>query len=177
MGKSRLVYEFTHSHRVQDWLILQSSSVSYGKATNYLPVIDLLKGYFKIDDRDDHREMRTKVLGRLLGLDRALEPLLPPLLALLDVPVEDAAWHNLDPPQRRQRTLNSVKRLLLRESLVQPLLVVFEDLHWVDGETQALLDTLVESLGSARLTLPGQLPARVRASLGEQDGLLSARPR
>ncbi len=69
------------------------------------------------------------------------------------MPVEDAAWHNLDPPQRRQRTLNSVKRLLLRESLVQPLLVVFEDLHWVDGETQALLDTLVESLGSARLML------------------------
>ena len=116
-------------------------------------MIDLLKGYFKIGDRDDHREMRAKVLGRVLGLDRALEPLLPPLLALLDVPVEDAAWQNLDPPQRRQRTLDAVKRLLLRESQVQPLLVVFEDLHWIDGETQALLDSLVESLGSARLLL------------------------
>jgi class 3 adenylate cyclase/tetratricopeptide (TPR) repeat protein len=153
VGKSRLVYEFTHSHRVQDWLILEASSVSYGKATSYLPVIDLLKGYFKIGDRDDHREMRAKVLGRVLGLDRALEPLLPPLLALLDVPVEDAAWQNLDPPQRRQRTLDAVKRLLQRESQGQPLLVVFEDLHWIDGETQALLDSLVESLGSARLLL------------------------
>jgi len=153
VGKSRLVYEFTHSHRVQDWLILESSSVSFGKATSYLPVIDLLKGYFKIGDRDDHREMRAKVLGRVLGLDRALEPLLPPLLALLDVPVEDAAWQNLDPPQRRQRTLDAVKRLLLRESQGQPLLVVFEDLHWIDGETQALLDSLVESVASARLLL------------------------
>ncbi len=153
VGKSRLTYEFTHSHRVQDWLILEASSVSYGKATSYLPVIDLLKGYFKIGDRDDHREMRAKVLGRVLGLDRALEPLLPPLLALLDVPIEDPAWQNLDPPQRRQRTLDAVKRLLLRESQVQPLLVVFEDLHWIDGETQALLDSLVESLGSARLLL------------------------
>ena len=153
VGKSRLTYEFTHSHRVQDWLILEASSVSYGKATSYLPVIDLLKGYFKIGDRDDHREMRAKVLGRVLGLDRALEPLLPPLLALLDVPVEDPAWQNLDPPQRRQRTLDAVKRLLLRESQGQPLLVVFEDLHWIDGETQALLDSLVESLGSARLLL------------------------
>ena len=142
VGKSRLTYEFTHSHRVQDWLILEASSVSYGKATSYLPVIDLLKGYFKIGDRDDHREMRAKVLGRVLGLDRALEPLLPPLLALLDVPVEDAAWQHLDPPQRRQRTLDAVKRLLLRESQVQPLLVVFEDLHWIDGETQALVDSL-----------------------------------
>jgi tetratricopeptide (TPR) repeat protein len=153
VGKSRLTYEFTHSHRVQDWLILESSSVSYGRATSYLPVIDLLKGYFKIGDRDDHREMRAKVLGRVLGLDRALEPLLPPLLALLDVPVEDPGWQNLDPPQRRQRTLDAVKRLLLRESQVQPLLVVFEDLHWIDGETQALLDSLVDSLGSARLLL------------------------
>ena len=122
VGKSRLTYEFTHSHRVQDWLVLGASSVSYGKASSYLPVIDLLKGYFKISDRDDHREMRTKVLGRVLGLDRALEPLLPPLLALLDVPVEDPAWQALDPSQRRQRTLEAVKRLLLRESQVQPLL-------------------------------------------------------
>ena len=153
VGKSRLTYEFTHSHRVQDWLILEASSVSYGKATSYRPVIDLLKGYFKIGDRDDHRDMHAKVLGRVLGLDRALEFLLPPLLALLDVPVEDTTWQTLDPPQRRQRTLDAVKRLLLRESQVQPLLVVFEDLHWIDGQTQALLDSLVDSLGSARLLL------------------------
>jgi predicted ATPase len=153
VGKSRLTYEFTRSHRVQDWLILEASSVSYAKASSYLPVIDLLKGYFKIGDRDDHREMRAKVLGRVLALDRLLEPLLPPLLALLDVPVEDPAWQNLDPPLRRQRTLDAVKRLLLRESQVQPVLMVFEDLHWIDGETQALLDSVVESLGSTRLRL------------------------
>jgi len=69
------------------------------------------------------------------------------------MPVEDPAWQALDPPQRRQRILDAVKRLLLRESQRQPLLVVFEDLHWIDGETQALLDSLVESLGSARLLL------------------------
>jgi class 3 adenylate cyclase/tetratricopeptide (TPR) repeat protein len=153
VGKSRLTYEFTHSHRVQDWLILEASSVSYGKATSYLPVIDLLKGYFKIGDRDDHRDMHAKVLGRVLSLDRALESLLSPLLALLDVPVDDGRWQALDPPQRRRRTLEAVKRLLLRESQAQPLLVVFEDLHWIDSETQTLLDSLVDSLGSARLLL------------------------
>jgi class 3 adenylate cyclase/tetratricopeptide (TPR) repeat protein len=153
VGKSRLTYEFTHSDRVQDWLILEASSVSYGKATSYLPVIDLLKGYFKIGDRDGHRDMHAKVLGRVLSLDRALESLLSPLLALLDVPLEDAIWEALDPPQRRRRTLEAVKRLLLRESQVQPLLVVFEDLHWIDSETQTLLDSLVDSLGSARLLL------------------------
>jgi len=153
VGKSRLVYEFTHSHRLQGWLVLESASVSYGKATSYLPVIDLLKGYFKIQDGDDLREIREKVTGKLLTLDRVLEPTLPALLALLDVPADDAAWQALDPAERRQRTLDAVKRLLLREAREQPLLVIFEDLHWIDSETQALLDGLVDSLGSARLLL------------------------
>jgi class 3 adenylate cyclase/tetratricopeptide (TPR) repeat protein len=153
VGKSRLVYEFTHSHRLQGWLVLGSASVSYGKATSYLPVIDLLKGYFKIQDRDDLREIREKVTGKLLTLDRALEPTLPALLALLDVRVDDAAWRTLDPGQHRQLTLDGVKRLLLREAREQALLLIFEDLHWIDSETQALLDALVESLGSARLLL------------------------
>jgi class 3 adenylate cyclase/tetratricopeptide (TPR) repeat protein len=153
VGKSRLVYELTHSHRLQGWLTLESASVSYGKATSYLPVIELLKGYFKIQDRDDIREIREKVTGKLLTLDEALKPTLPAFLALLDVPVDDAAWRALDPGQRRQRTLDGVKGLLLREAREQPLLLIFEDLHWIDGETQALLDALVDSLGSVRLLL------------------------
>ncbi len=153
VGKSRLVWEFTRSHRPHGWLILESGSVSYGKATPYLPVIELLKAYLRIQERDTQREIRERVAGKLLTLDRALEPLLTPLLALLDVPVEEAVWDALDPPQRRQRILEAVKRLLLRESQVQPLLVLFEDLHWIDSETQALLDGLIESLPTARLLL------------------------
>src|SRR5215470_10601875 len=153
VGKSRLVYEFTHSHRTEDWLVLEAGSLSYGKATSYLPVIDLLKAYFKIHERETHREIREKVTGKLLTLDRALEPTLPALLALLDVPVDDPRWQVLDPAQRRQRTLDAVKSLLLRESRNQPLLVVFEDLHWIDAETQVLLDGLAESLPIARLLL------------------------
>ena len=90
---------------------------------------------------------------KVLSLGRALEPCLSALLSLLEVPVEDEAWGRLDPPQRRQRTLDAVKRLLLRESQVQPLLLLVEDLHWLDAETQALLDSLVESLPLARLLL------------------------
>ena len=153
VGKSRLVYEFTHSHHLQNWLVLEGAAVSYGKATSYLPVIDLLKSYFKIQDRDDLREIREKVTGKLLTLDETLKSTLPALLALLDVPMDDAAWRTLDPGQRRQRTLDALKRLLLREAREQPLLLIFEDLQWIDGETQALLDGLVYSLGSARLLL------------------------
>jgi predicted ATPase len=143
----------THSHRLQGWLTLESASVSYGKATSYLPVIHLLKGYFNIQDRDDVRAIREKVTGKLLALGRTLESTLPALLALLDIPVDEPAWGLLDPAQRRQQTLDALKRLLLREAREQPLLLIFEDLQWIDGETQAHLDSLVESLGSARLLL------------------------
>ncbi|MFQ5850813.1 MAG: AAA family ATPase [Candidatus Binatia bacterium] len=153
VGKSRLFYEFTHSHRTQDWLILESGSASYGKAAAYLPIIDLLKEYFRLQDRDDQREIREKVTGKLLTLDRALEATLPAFLSLLDVPVEDLQWQSLDPSQRRRRTLDAIKRLLLRESQVQPLCLVFEDLHWIDSETQAFLDNLIESLPTTRLLL------------------------
>jgi class 3 adenylate cyclase/tetratricopeptide (TPR) repeat protein len=153
VGKSRLVWEVTHSHRTHGWLIVQASSVSYGKATPYLQVIDLLKAYFKVQDRDELREIREKVSGKLVTLDESLMTTLPIFLAILDMPVDDAQWQRLDPPQRRQRTLEAVKRLLLLESQVQPVLMVFEDLHWIDSETQTLLDSLVESAPTARLLL------------------------
>ena len=153
VGKSPLFWEFTHSHRTQGWLVVESSSVSYGKATAYLPLIDLLRTYFQIETRDDARRIREKVTGKLLSLDRSLEPSLNALLWLLEVPIEDAQWQRLDPPQRRSQTLDGIKRLLLREAQVQPILVLFEDLHWIDEETQALLDSLVESLPTARLLL------------------------
>jgi class 3 adenylate cyclase/tetratricopeptide (TPR) repeat protein len=153
VGKSRLIYECTHSQRTKDWLILEAGSVSYGKATGYLPVIDLLKGYFKVHDRETHGEIREKVTAKLRALGLTLEPMLPALLTLLDVPVEDTHWRTLDPAARRQRTLEAVKHLLLRESQLQPVLLVFEDLHWIDAETQAVLDVLVDSLLTARVLL------------------------
>src|SRR5262245_5619354 len=153
VGKSRLYWELIHSHRVHDCLVVQSVSVSYGKATAYFPVIELLKGYFEIDRRDEPRKIREKVNGKVLTLAPALAGAIPALLALLDVTEDKSPWENLDPPQRRQQTLDAVKRLLLRESEVQPLMVVFEDLNWIDGETQRLLDSLVESLPTARIAL------------------------
>jgi class 3 adenylate cyclase/tetratricopeptide (TPR) repeat protein len=153
VGKSRLFWELTRSHRVQGWLTLETSSASWGQATAYLSVIHLLRAYFQIESDDDPRRIREKVTGRVLTLDRALGPAVPVLLALLDVPVDEPGWQELDPPQRRQRTLEAVRRLLLRESQVQPLLLVFEDLHWVDGESQAVLDSLVEGLPATRTLL------------------------
>jgi class 3 adenylate cyclase/DNA-binding winged helix-turn-helix (wHTH) protein/predicted ATPase len=154
MGKSRLFYEFTHAQHMQGWLILEAGAVSsYGQATPYLPIIDLLKAYFQVEGPDDGRGMHEKVTAKLLTLDEALRPTLPAFRMLLDIPVEDPQWQALDPRQRRQRTLDAIKRLLLRESQIQPVLVIVENLHWIDTETQAFLDSFVESLPTARFLL------------------------
>ncbi|MBI4240885.1 MAG: AAA family ATPase [Candidatus Rokubacteria bacterium] len=153
VGKSRLVWEFTRSHRAQGWLVLETGSVSGGEATAYAPVIEFLKTYFQIEPTDDGRKIREKLTGKLFTLERSLESTLPDFLALFDLPVENPQWQALDPPQRRQRILDAVKRILERESRVQPVCLVFEHLQWFDAETQALLGHLAENLSEARVLL------------------------
>ena len=153
VGKSRLVYECIHSHHTRAWRVLESASVSYGHASPYFPVIDLLQRYCGIDAHDDPRTIRAKVTGHVLMLDEALQETIPPLLALLNALPADHPFAQVDPPLRRQQTLSALKRVLLRESQVQPLLLVCEDLHWIDSETQALLNSLIDSLPTAQLLL------------------------
>ena len=131
--------------------MLETISVSHGKASAYLPVIDLLQSYFKIAGEDDQRTRRAKVTGNVLTLDRSFEDTLPYLFALLGIVEGEEPLAGMDPQIRKRRTLEAIKRILLRESLNQALMVIFEDLHWVDEETQALLNLLADSIGTARI--------------------------
>lgn len=154
VGKSRLVHELVQSlDRSLDWRVLDCAAVPYGKATSYLPVIELLQRNFGIESHDDVEGMQGKMQARVRVPDAGLQASLPALLALLELPVDDASWIALDPGQRRFRTLDAVVRLLRHEARVQPLLLLFEDLHWADAETQAVLDALVEGLAQTRLML------------------------
>ena len=153
VGKSRLVWEFAHSLVSKEWGMMASSAVSHGKATPYLPIVEFLRTYFRVEDGEGARTVRERIAGQLEILDPTLLPTLPALLTLLDTAVPDEAWQALDPQERRQRVLDSVKRLVLRESAARPLLLVFEDLQWIDSETQTFLDGLVVSLPTARLLL------------------------
>ncbi|MBI3800513.1 MAG: AAA family ATPase [Deltaproteobacteria bacterium] len=152
LGKSRLFYEFKLLSQ-GGCLVLEAYSVSHGKASPYLPVIELLKNYFDITVEDEERKRREKITGKVLTLDRSLEDTLPYLFALLGINDLTANLQQMDPQIRRRRTFEAMKKLLLRESLNQPLILVFEDLHWIDGETQGFLDTLSESVASARILL------------------------
>ncbi len=152
-GKSRLIYEVASARRAGSWLFLDAAALSYGRGRTYLPVIKLLEAYFQIDRRDDVRRIVDNVQERVLALDEQLRPAIPALLALLDAPVDDPDWFGLPAARRRRQTLDAITRLVLRESLARPVCVVVEDLHWIDSETQAVLDDLVESLASARVLL------------------------
>ena len=152
VGKSRLFYEFKVRNQ-SGWMVLEAFSVSYGKASAFLPVTDLLHAYFRITSDDGGRARREKVGGKILMLDRTLEDALPYLFGLLGLSEGDDPLAQMDAQVRRRRTLDAIKRLLLRESLNQPLMLIFEDLHWIDGETQALLNLLVDSIGTARMLL------------------------
>ncbi len=153
VGKSRLFWEFTHSEPIQRWLVLKSAAASYGKATPYRPVIDFFKSYFQVQDHDDAARIREKVTSKLMALDEALAADAVVFLSLLDVPVDDRGWEALDPLHRRRRTLDAGQRLLLRESRRQPLVLVFEDLHWIDSETQTFLAGLAGAVAGARILL------------------------
>jgi len=153
VGKSRLFFEFKAENQ-SGWMVLQASSVSHGKASAYLPVIELLHGYFGIDrDNDDSRQRREKVNGKVLTLDRSLEDVLPYLHSLLGLSDENSPLAQMDAQIRKRRTLEAIKRILVRESLNQPLIVIFEDLHWIDEETQGLLNLLADSIGTAKILL------------------------
>jgi class 3 adenylate cyclase/tetratricopeptide (TPR) repeat protein len=153
VGKSRLLHEFIHSPRTRGWMVLESKSVSYGQATPYLPLIDFLKGYFRVQERDDTRTIREKVTGRILLLDQALQETIPPVLDLLGAIPEDHPFRALEPVQRQQITARAVTKLMLSESRIQPVIMVFEDLHWNDLQTLGLLRAVIASIREARLLL------------------------
>jgi class 3 adenylate cyclase/tetratricopeptide (TPR) repeat protein len=175
VGKSRLFFEFKAISQ-SDWMVLETFSVSHGKASAYLPLIELLTNYFGIRSEDDERQRREKVAGRLAILDPSLEDTRPYIFALLGI-VERLdprqQWEQnldrldeylrtmqdkdslaqLDPRIQRRRTLDAIKRILLRESLNRPVIVIFEDLHWIDEATQEFLNLFADSLANARLLL------------------------
>jgi len=152
VGKSRLFHEFKILSE-KNCLVLETFCVAHGRGYAYLPLLELLRTYFQILPQDDDRTVHEKVAGRIVALDRDLEDVLPYLLALLGHPEFTASLQQMDPQIRQQRTFDGIKRLLLRESLNQPVFLIFEDLQWLDAETQAFLDMLGESIATAQMLL------------------------
>lgn len=153
VGKSRLIWEFIHSDQTQGCLLLEGQSASYAREVSYTPIIDVLRKYFEIQERQDQDEIRFQVAHHLHMRDTSLGPFVSPFLALLDIPVDDPEWAALDPLLRRARTIDGIQRLLLLESQRQPVVLALEDLNWADSETDAVLNAIIDVLFNARIVV------------------------
>ena len=173
VGKSRLCYEYKLAARREglDCLVLEAFGVSHGKSFPYLPLIELLRDYFQITPQDDDRSRREKVFGKVFGLDRSLEDILPFLFSLLGVTDESFSLERIvgDRQVRRRRTFEAITRLLVRESLKQPVLLIFEDLQWLDSETDAFLSFLNQRVSLTRILLLVNYRPEYTPSWGEME--------
>jgi DNA-binding SARP family transcriptional activator/predicted ATPase len=153
VGKSRLVHEFISSRPAADWAVLETGTTAHDKDATYLPIANLLRAWFKIGERDTQPEAAGKLRRFVAALDGALAPIIPPLAAILDLVPEDQRWSALNSQQQRERTLEAVTTLVMREGQKRPLILVVEDLHWSDAGTQAVLDHLVDRVAGSRVLL------------------------
>ncbi|WP_018314835.1 adenylate/guanylate cyclase domain-containing protein [Cupriavidus sp. UYPR2.512] len=151
VGKSRLLHEFKVFSL--GCLVLETYSVSHGKAFAYLPLIELLKNYFQITAQDDERKCCEKVTGKILTLEESLEEILPYLLHLLGINEDGSSLADMGASLRRERTFDAITRLLVCESRSHPIEVVFEDLQWLDNETEAFLAYFIERMTNVRILL------------------------
>jgi class 3 adenylate cyclase/tetratricopeptide (TPR) repeat protein len=153
LGKSRLLYEFIRSEQIRGCLVLECNSVSYGRGPAYPPIVEFIKSYFNIDPRDSPRSTREKVTSSMVMLDSSLHEAIPPVLYLLDLLSEDHPFARLEPLQRREQTVDAIRRILLQESRHHPAVIVFEDLQWNDSLTVDVLDCLLDVLPGNRLLI------------------------
>src|SRR4030095_16078591 len=154
VGKSRVFMEFLHSSAMEEWLTLEAGSISYEKATPYLPLVEILTQYFGIHSRDSQEQVRDKVIAKLSDFDEQnFLGQAPFFLGFLGVAGSNESWTNVAPVERQSTLFNALKRLLIRESQRQPLCLAFEDMQWIDAESHAFLEMLLDSIPAARLLL------------------------
>jgi class 3 adenylate cyclase/tetratricopeptide (TPR) repeat protein len=151
VGKSRLLWEFLHGERLRGATVLTGAATAFGGATPHLPIVELLRSYFDVQDGDDAERVQAAITARVTTLDPSLGEALPALFALFDVLPADSEFRVLDAAQRRRRIIDAVRLVVVRESRVRPVVIALEDLHWADTETQAVVNRLVTGLGGARV--------------------------
>ena len=152
VGKSRLFFEFK-AEAQSGWTVLEAFSVSHGKGSAYLPIVELLHSYFEFGSGDSASVRREKIAAKIAGLDPNLETALPYLYALLEIANDKDRLAGMDAQLRKSRILEAVTRLFLAEADRRPLILMVEDLHWLDDESQALLDRIADVVGNSRMLL------------------------
>ena len=153
VGKSRMLLEFRNSQSHGDFTYLEGRCIHYGDAMSYLPFIDILRSYFGIKEGDQQFLSKKKMEEKILKLDEKLQSVCPPFHELLSLKVDDETYQKLEPMQKKDKTFEALRNLLVRESLNKPIILVVEDLHWIDKSSEEFLSYLIEWLANTHILL------------------------
>ncbi|NIS63101.1 MAG: AAA family ATPase, partial [Proteobacteria bacterium] len=153
VGKSRLILELRHMLSKGEYSYLEGRCLHYGGSMAYLPILDILRSYFEIKEGDREFLIKKKIEKKILGLDEKLQGVLPPFHELLSLAVDDEAYQKLEPKEKREKTFEAIRDLLVRESQNKPIILVVEDLQWVDKTSEEFLDYLIGWLANTHIVL------------------------
>ena len=153
VGKSRLIRQFKESLHDREYTIIEGGCIHYGDAIPYLPILDMLKDYFDIKEDEDEASMKKKIGEKVAQLTIQPSQVLPPIYEILSLAGEDEEYLKLDGKQRRDKVFEAIRLLLITESQKKSLVVVVEDLHWMDKTSEEFLSYLINSLATTRILL------------------------
>ena len=153
IGKSRLLYEFRKLLEDENMLYLEGRCISYGKSISYLPVIDIIKKRFRVDKLDTERTIRKKIEKGISDIDPNLEAGIPFLYDILSIETDAPLLKSLDLRDKRKKTLEALKNIILADSKLRPLVVAVENLHWLDGASEEFLTFLIDNIPRSKIML------------------------
>jgi predicted ATPase len=153
VGKSRLILELKNRLPKSKFTYLEGRCLQYGGSMAYLPILDIWRSYFDLKEGDREFLIKKKMEEKILQLDERLQGVLPPLCELLSLKVEDEAYQKLEAMQKREKTFEALRDLLVRESQNKPIILVVEDLHWIDKTSEEFLSYLIEWLANTHILL------------------------
>ncbi|MDR9459851.1 MAG: adenylate/guanylate cyclase domain-containing protein, partial [Dehalococcoidia bacterium] len=153
VGKSRLILELKEVIPIDEYTCLEGQCLHYGGLMAYLPLMDILRTYFDINEGEREFIVKKKMVDKITLLDVNLENILPSLHDILSLNVEDANYIILEPQQKRERIFEAIRDLLIRESQNRPLIIAIDDLQWIDRTSEEFLTYLIGWLTNARILL------------------------
>jgi class 3 adenylate cyclase/tetratricopeptide (TPR) repeat protein/ribosomal protein L40E len=153
VGKSRLILEMRKLFPKEEYGYLEGRCLHYGGSMAYLPLLDILRSYFEIKEGEQESLIKKKMKEKIFELDEKLKTVLPPFQELLSLKGEEEAYLKLEPKQKREKIFEAMRDLFIRESQNKPLVLVFEDLHWIDKTSEEFLDYFIGWLANTPILL------------------------
>jgi predicted ATPase len=153
VGKSRFILEFENRLPKGEFTFIEGRCLQYGGSIVYAPILEILRTYFEIKEGDPEVLIKKKIRKKTLQLDEKFQGILPPFHELFSLTVEDEAYQKFGSIQKREKTFEALRDLLVRESQNRPVILVVDDLHWIDKTSEEFLSYLIESLVNTHILL------------------------